>query len=725
MYYLTTRMKRGLGVVLVALAILSMVYLRYAETSGIVMIGVDSGSSAAQSTDYSTSAQNVIFPRSFPVRDLEKFYSENFKDLTKLESPPAVFKPVSASSYQNNLAPLTEEIINETYKDHAIEMYDGVKNLRGELEYCSTNLMQTLTLEITRDFALAPNMDEVIATLIKQIEDEPPMKELSSFFKNGELEKNVKDKKSGKYWLKFAGTSVWLEEYRVHFMLSRMLYLPNGEKRGQVLSLTYAQLFNENWDELKETELIVPTNNFAGTHNEFDKEEASKQRYRTLKFPSFLPIPTYHNAKFVKGNWYGPEDPRIILIRNDAGYEEPLIIFNQYHRKIYKAENDREDEAKVKFKYYRSIFMTWPYQLQRGKENIDGMKNDEYDNKYYLRTAELKRTKTERLEVQKNWTPFIDPQARKNDGKGGDRVIYFIYRWRNLEILKCDLTGFSGDVANCEFEYKRDKNLGSNEPVGALRGGTQMLNIRDVIMNGVAGKNPKLAQPILDRIPQEKDIWVGFARAHISHCGCGSAMYRPNLAVLTRENGEYKVSQLSSYMSLDVDVPGWTNPEFKCQGRDANVLIPNGIAFWSIAHVEGRGTAMKVNDYLTLSVSVADETVQIIHIRNLLDELLSHTTITDKVQPLTPMLSEFEENGIGFNDDVVDCAMKSSEKFCEVYGKAVEEAEKPLKELREKEKKEKEEKERKEREKKEKEEKEKKEKEEKEKKEKEEKEKAS
>ncbi|KAL7665441.1 Beta-mannosyltransferase 1 [[Candida] zeylanoides] len=721
---------RAAAVGLVLLCVTLLTFERHHVGSGLrALSGSAQQSVSNPHFSYVTTDSYVIFPKSFrPKISLEQLYHQFFRSRdwqtrhTQYVQPDAKVKP------------LTEEILKEHYRHHAIKMYDGVRDLREDWSQCSTDLMKTLELEISRDFVLKDDIDTIVRRLLHQMQTQPEMRELQSFFKDGALQKQLDEGTAKRHWIKFAGTSIWLEEYKVHMMLSRMLYLPKeGDKRSQTVSLTYTQLYNEHWDELTDTELVVPTN---AQHSHTTADDAANNgatrgdnagnaaaaasaagmspnyNFRTLSFPSFLQIPFYFNTDFTNKRWYGPEDPRVVLVRNPLGYDEPVVVYNAFHRKVAKEESDSENETKLSYNFYRSMFMTWPFQTQRGKSNVDGSVTAGNNDNVYMRTVELKRSGVGRLKTQKNWTPFLDTTDREEGG--GDRHIYFIYRWHNLEILKCDLTRFDGNTAQCEFAYRQQGDkIGDDADVGALRGGTQLIGLKDIIMESFPENTPsrRNAQAISKRLlPEGKQVWIGFARAHISGC-CGNAMYRPNLAVITREDGEFKVSQLSSYMSLDIDVFGWTRPEYKCERRDANALIPNGIAAWRITELGETGedsNNIAVNDYLTLSLSVSDETIQIVHIRNLLNMLLKQTSITRKVRKDVNDHGSRKTVPVGFNNDVVKCAMDESFQFCKAYGKwaAADESE-----LKEKEKKAKEEKEKKEKEKKEKEEKERKEKE--------------
>lgn len=378
---------------------------------------------------YSTAESKIIFPKSFPVSNLRGFYDNKIRNLSTIEADkqPRIFKP-----HPTKIKPLTQEIMSEKYKHHDIKVYDGAKDIKEDLKQCSVELLKNLEIEITKDHFLKTEMEEIVQVLLKQMDEEPEMAELKDFFPNDVLRLHLKQDETKKHWLKFAGTSIWLDEYKVHLMLSRMLYLPiANDKRSQAVSLTYAQLYNEHWDELKDTEIIVPTNKIYNKENSnadgFESASVKPEdqvEYRLMKFPSFLSIPFYHNTKYLNGRWYGPEDPRVILIKNDFGYEEPLVIYNAHHRKIEKEEVENENDSKLKYKFYRSMFMAWPFQLQVGKENVDGFSNPRYDKNLYMRTVELRRSGVERLEVQKNWTPFIDTDDRVNHPYGGDKLIF-------------------------------------------------------------------------------------------------------------------------------------------------------------------------------------------------------------------------------------------------------------------------------------------------------------
>ena len=65
----------------------------------------------------------------------------------------------------------------------------------------------------------------------------------------------------------------------MYFMISRIAYSPHGVKNQPVVSLTYGQLFDRNWNEVKNINLLVPSNDPSknGGHDSF----------RIISFPYF------------------------------------------------------------------------------------------------------------------------------------------------------------------------------------------------------------------------------------------------------------------------------------------------------------------------------------------------------------------------------------------------------------------------------------------------------
>ncbi|KAG2733282.1 hypothetical protein G9P44_004272 [Scheffersomyces stipitis] len=561
---------------------------------------VDAGTNSLPISHYSHSEALVIFPKVY------QHFTGNFSELYREQYGYDFVNNADVIQYSGNSSSLSHYTINQKYKQHPVAVFDA----NTESEKCS-EMKNTHNLQISGYDELNLNLDSMAKQLLHQLEHDESFIELRGFFKD-DIKTQLRKRVLSKHFFKFAGTSVWLEDHGVHFMISRVQYSSGGSKSSPTMSLTYAQVFNEKWKELKDVELIVPSR----TPNSDEP-----MVYKSMKFPSFLPIPFYHNVNFQDGRFYGPEDPRLLLVKNSMGREEPLMVFNAFQRKIDQTTLSEEGQMNVTFGFYRSMFLCWPFQFQMGKADVEGVRNDATDHIIYNKIVELRRENTHRLGIQKNWSPFIDLTER---GDHYDKHIYFVYRWANLEILKCKLTDFSKNgESQCSFVYKRDPKLSEDADVGALRGGTELIQV------DIGGDK----------------AWVGFPRAHLMKCGCGMNMYRPNLAVLVQHGHDYKISHISSFMSLDIPVSGWRVPEKKCTKYEADVLIPNGISYW-----EKHGD----DDYLSLTLSVADDSVHVIQIKNLLQQVKDMT--------------KTENSNLGYHENSIECAIKMSEDFCKKYG---------------------------------------------------------
>ncbi|CAK9440030.1 uncharacterized protein LODBEIA_P41300 [Lodderomyces beijingensis] len=163
----------------------------------------------------------------------------------------------------------------------------------------------------------------MIDILMPQLRNDAAFTHLLPFFAANLLPQIIKAQTARTHFFKFAGASVWLEAYGVHLMVSRVMFSRLGRKWESPISLLYAQIYDANWEEITNIELAVNTMGPAG-----------ERSWRNLKFPQFLPVPFYHNSLFLKQRWYGPEDPRMILVRNEMGQDEPLIVSNADHRNI-------------------------------------------------------------------------------------------------------------------------------------------------------------------------------------------------------------------------------------------------------------------------------------------------------------------------------------------------------------------------------------------------------
>ncbi|EEQ46682.1 conserved hypothetical protein [Candida albicans WO-1] len=626
-------------------------------------------------------------------------YPKNFDNRVEFVNEPKNSKWIQY--FGDSKTVLSNYITNQTYTNHSIGLYSSSTN-KLPASSCK-DILYERSFEITKYRTLHDDLYKLATTLLYQLENDPAFQDLSPFF-NDRLPHIIMRGELHKHIYKFAGTSVWLEQHGVHLMLSRVIYSQQGKKNDPQLSLLYAQVYDENWNELNDIELIVPVINPNG-----------ERVYDSVKYPQFVAIPFYHNSEYIKSRWYGPEDTRLILTKNKFGDDEPAIIFNSYHRQIKDMSTEDDNNVHTKFEFYRSMFVGWLFQYQLGKLNTDGIQDSKFNNVTFNKVKELRIEGKERTSVEKNWTPFIDPDERNQisyygNHNLGDNYVYIVYQWNHLKILKCELDNFiDSSHSTCTMFFK---DVETTQEVGPVRGGTELWPIK--IDNN---NNNNLNEDDLStkqEPQQQRQLWIGFLRAHVKDCGCGGSMYRPNFLILEKLNSKFKLTYLSGSINFNVSVYGWANYDVVCAGHEANALIPNGISMFD-----------QDDDYLTLSMSVADQDNTLVHIHG--------------VKKLIYSL-DHDWNGILKENKQIECVVNNANDFCKAYAdehyklgdseaaikevkqKAKEEAEKAKAE-KEKAEKEKAEKEKAE---KEKEEKEKEEKEEKEKaeKEKEEKEKA-
>lgn len=164
-----------------------------------------------------------------------------------------------------------------------------------------------------------------------------------------------------------------------------------------------------------------------------------------------------------------------------------------------------------------------------------------------------------KITTQKNWAPFINDL--NND------TIFFVYSLNPLVVASCDV-----HLGNCNYSQKDNSFTGT---VGPLRGGTQFvqLPLSKLIKRAIFGAN--------------RLVFIGWARAHLDKCGCGPAMYRPNLVVLLQDyhannnSYTYSIPEVSEYTDFGMEVRSWEDAKNACAGR--SVLIPNSIIDWRVS----------------------------------------------------------------------------------------------------------------------------------------------
>ncbi|KAL6454136.1 BMT6 Beta-mannosyltransferase 6 [Candida maltosa Xu316] len=541
-----------------------------------------------------TNSSVVMFPKNL------SFDEDTVRDTFNITEEDTVMQ------YSGNSSSLTTKQLGESTTRHSIEVFNSVPNA----ESCE-DLKQDVDLMVSDNKIMRQDFEIMIERLQYQLENEEAFAGLTGFFKD-KIPLYLKWKVYHLHFYQFAGTSVWLEEYGVHLMISRVIHSLKGKKGDPQVSLLYAQIYNSDWEELTDVELIIPMTQPNGKTTNDEK----------LKFPRFLPIPFYHNSEFTKERWYGPEDARMLLIENEKGQQEPAIIYNSYQRQISNQTTTLKDNTVVlNFDFYRSMFIAWPFRYQLGKANTDGFVNPEYDDVKFNKVAELKIADQPRNIVEKNWTPMFVEQG----------YIHMVYEWADLKVLKCNIKNLTTEdglinYSNCVVAH-HDEAQEFSDAFSPIRGGTELIPIKH----------------------DTRKLWLGFLRAHIDDCGCGKAMYRPNLVILEKHKNQFKVLHLSSYMSLDIPVPGWKTPEIQCAKKDPSALIPNGISSWAYSDNNDQ-------DVLTMSLSVADEhnvLVNIHGLRKVVDELLNG----DEVD---------WDNKV--SSDQMKCVIKYSSDFCKAYG---------------------------------------------------------
>lgn len=597
--------------------------------------------------------KTVVFPTMFdPKEDLQRFYFSHFPG-EAAKNAGANFV-IGASSRGS----LPKEMQMET-KPYVMNVFLGGNGETADSDDAKNAACKSFKKDLAVEVSKPTPKNLPIEELVHRLVDSPSeyMKEYMPFFEN-DVKKQFEEGTIKDHWYRLAGSSVWLESHQVHLMISRVLYSSTGFRNRPSFSMVYAQVFDENWAEVDGIELVVPTN-----HPDIGNEKVvdTKQTYRTMKFPSILPLPAYHNVDHQDQRYYGPEDSRILLVRNPAGYEEPLIVLNSYHRKINEHNSEDEANMSLKFEFYRSMFVAWPWQQQRGKMNMEDLADKQYDRQLYIRSVELRRENMPRIKQQKNWTPFVSFKDRTKFGY--DKYVYFIYRWTNLEVLQCDLTEITTKYASCKFVYRMNDKLPEDEAVGPMRGGTSLYNINELLSK--YSDTPDVAS-LASKIPREREIWMGFARAHIKDCGCGLDMYRPNFVVLSKDaNNKFKISHISSFASFDVPVTGWDPKSAKaCQKDEPSVFIPNGISAWSI---KSESTDVGFSDSVTMAYSIADLTVELIQIKNILASFVQLEAQSNSV--VSPLFGRSSLPPAGFDNFNIECALEGSKKICAQFGK--------------------------------------------------------
>ena len=323
-----------------------------------------------------------------------------------------------------------------------------------------------------------------------------------------------------------------------------------------------------------------------------------------ITFPTIFNIP----APYKLGEtWFGPEDPRVIL---EEGVEdaEPIVIFNM----IYELTS-----------LTRAMHIFRPFSNDTTILSIAGQK--------------------ERPTMEKNWAPFFVSEheaVAPGQHKWPSHYIHFIYDFNPLTVLRCHtLNGW------CDYVYKQNVSSDLTTPsldkeLGRMSGGTNMVRLR-------LEPNPDL------------HVWVGFPRSHID-IGCADeelAMYRPELMIMTAHNSTFYLHFMSD--PIDFGTAALTEEAIDDPCGEGEVLIANSIVKWDRAPKQ---------DILTLTLSVADSTVQILQLANVhkfIEKVLRldgafHSNLA-KVN-----ITEWDLRYSTVGKDVLDCTMEAASYSAEI-----------------------------------------------------------
>ncbi|QPG73626.1 hypothetical protein FOA43_000938 [Brettanomyces nanus] len=428
-------------------------------------------------------------------------------------------------------------------------------------------------------------------------------------------------------WFRFTGSSVWLPDEKVHLMASRLLYAP---AKYPLMSFIRLQIFDADWNEIKGRRLLYvdapehdikeAMGNYTRSHNEEDLDSVS------IKFPGILDIDLDEESREFL---LGPEDPRIVY--NDvSGIPEPVIIFNQ------DANGGR------------AMYLTFP--LERTPR---GMKKPTLK----LRTA-LMGDGT----YEKNWTPFFDTLDPKPEANMRGSM-YVMYDINPLRVYKCSLD--SGECFIVQQEGAKAPNP-RGDKLTSIRGGTSLIPIPRYVVQRLLRRDG-----ILDS-DYPLQMWLGFVKTHINDCGCGHMFYRPHLMVMVKQEHSFRVDLLSDSMDFGKDVMSFDDHSSVYCDDGNNVLNPNEIAFWDISYERPNEDSVfdleskllpYYDDYLALTISEADENVQVIFLKNVLNYIIGAYKHGTLVLGKKDVGREVRER----TKKVESCVLKAASRYCEIY----------------------------------------------------------
>lgn len=554
-----------------------------------------------------------------------------------------------------------------TYKPHSKFSLYAASALRDE-NLCDADADVIVdTLKVSERLTIHTDIRQILEHIIESSPENPYYRDLEDLLARHVREELAKDFIEP-FWYRQSGSSVWLKDHNVHYVVSQLIFTTAARKTDPLVSLTLAQVFDANWNELKNVRLIFPTNSVDGqTAPVFT---IGSQSFTLQHFPSILPIPFYHDYGKKNGHKFGPEDPKVMLVKNPDGYEEPLISFSAEHVKSEKKEDSKDKETNQ----YRSMFFTLPFQLQKGKGNLK--RNKKADDIWFAKTKEVYVKGDKRQSDTRGWTPMLT-----SFGKSGldeyDESVLFVALLDPLKIVRCNL--YSTD----ESCYKVFNAGGS---ASGLISGTPFMNVKTLINS----QHPEFTERIF---PPGREVFVGIANSGLTDCGCGLSFHRPSIVAITKDQASYydhkrkeertkyyyKISHVSSALDLGVQVGAdLKNPKEICQ--DINSLVPVGIGAWTIHGFNESLGAWNVDDTLSLGFSVLGNSVDQVSIKGVLNSVLNTYGNTIFYGPHALQEEQYigfpqlDKEGTllaalpGFSSSNVNCALDTSREYCSSYG---------------------------------------------------------
>ena len=360
------------------------------------------------------------------------------------------------------------------------------------------------------------------------------------------------------------------------------------------LNLPFEQLVNENWAQ------------FAGSSVWLPDHGVYLAVTRVIYVPSgILDRPTigFIRGQIFDGEWNHMENYLICwngdkitfptIFEIPAKWEKGGVWFGPEDPRIILEEGVKGAEPVIVFNmvlgppdWFRAIWIHRPF------SNF---------------TAVLTIHNEDRNFIEKNWAPFFhtDMDLLADPNRLPSQHLHFVYGFKPLRILKCQLLN-----GYCNWVFKQEIPdqfaLPHGDIYGEMRGGTNFVPVPIKTHSGIR-------------------VYAGFPRTHLGGaCGVNST-YRPELVILSGVGSNFHIAYASDAIEFGYAVLDETALENPCE--EGHILIPNSISRWDLS--DGQ-------DIMTLSISVADKTVQITRLHGLMkfikhlpyfDEFLKHDVL--------------------------------------------------------------------------------------------------